>query len=77
MMFRMLAVLAEFRRDVISERTTLALAHKKLGMKYAPVPFGYQEIEGRLEGWKQKLDWWQRYRTGGRQAIPCKPLPTA
>ena len=50
MMFRMLAVLAEFERDVISERTTLALAHKKAtGMKYAPVPFGYQEIEGRLE----------------------------
>ena len=50
MMFRMLAVLAEFERDVISERTTLALAHKKAtGQKYAPVPFGYQEIEGRLE----------------------------
>ena len=50
MMFRMLAVLAEFERDVISERTTLALAHKKaMGQKYAPVPFGYQEIEGRLE----------------------------
>lgn len=50
MMFRMLAVLAEFERDVISERTTAALAHKKAtGQKYAPVPFGYQEIEGRLE----------------------------
>lgn len=50
MMFRMLAVLAEFERDVISERTTMALAHKKAaGEKYAPVPFGYREIEGRLE----------------------------
>lgn len=50
MMFRMLAVLAEFERDVVSERTTMALAHKKAnGEKYAPVPFGYKEIEGRLE----------------------------
>ena len=49
MMFRMLAVLAEFERDVISERTTMALAHKKAaGEKYAPVPFGYSELDGRL-----------------------------
>ena len=49
MMFRMLAVLAEFERDVISERTTAALAHKKAkGEKYAPVPFGFREVEGRL-----------------------------
>ena len=49
MMFRMLAVLAEFERDVISERTTAALAHKKAkGEKYAPIPFGFKEIEGRL-----------------------------
>ena len=48
MMFRMLAVLAEFERDVISERTTAALAHKKQsGEKYAPVPFGFREVEGR------------------------------
>ena len=50
MMFRMLAVMAEFERDVISERTKAALTHKKVtGQKYAPVPFGYSEIEGRLE----------------------------
>lgn len=49
MMFRMLAVLAEFERDVISERTTAALAYKKSnGEKYAPIPFGYSEVEGRL-----------------------------
>ena len=29
MVFRMLAVLAEFERDLISERTLTALAHKK------------------------------------------------
>jgi site-specific DNA recombinase len=29
MVFRMLAVLAEFERDQISERTTMAMAHKR------------------------------------------------
>lgn len=49
MVFRMLAVLAEFERDLVSERTRAALAHKKArGEKYAPVPFGFEEIEGRL-----------------------------
>jgi len=49
MVFRMLAVLSEFERDLVSERTKAALAYKrKQGEKYAPVPFGFQEIEGRL-----------------------------
>lgn len=49
MVFRMLAVLSEFERDQISERTVTALRHKKrIGEVYGPVPFGYQEIEGRL-----------------------------
>ena len=43
MMFRMLAVLAEFERDVISERTTTAMAHKKSqGERVGEIPFGYQ-----------------------------------
>jgi DNA invertase Pin-like site-specific DNA recombinase len=29
MVFRMLAVLAEFERDLVSERTTAALSHKR------------------------------------------------
>lgn len=49
MVFRMLAVLNEFERDQIGERTKAALAYKKSqGLQYAPVPFGYQEINGRL-----------------------------
>ena len=49
MVFRMLAVLNEFERDQISERTRAALAHKKAnGEKYAPVPFGYREVNKRL-----------------------------
>jgi DNA invertase Pin-like site-specific DNA recombinase len=50
MVFRMLAVLSEFERDTISERTQMALAHKKAkGEVYGKVPFGYREVEGRLE----------------------------
>lgn len=49
MVFRMLAVLNEFERDQIAERTKAALSHKKAkGEKYSPVPFGYKEVKGRL-----------------------------
>lgn len=42
MIFRMLAVMAEFERDVISERTTAAMAHMKAqGRRVGAVPFGY------------------------------------
>lgn len=41
MMFRMLAVLAEFERDQISERTSTALQHKRtLGERVGNLPFG-------------------------------------
>lgn len=50
MVFRMLAVLAEFERDLVSERTRLALAHKRSrGEKTGGrVPFGYRVESGRL-----------------------------
>ena len=49
MVFRMLAVLAEFEREQIGERTRMALAHKKAnGDVYAATPFGFEAIEGRL-----------------------------
>lgn len=42
MVFRMLAVLNEFERDVISERTATALQHKKAkGERVGTVPYGY------------------------------------
>jgi DNA invertase Pin-like site-specific DNA recombinase len=42
MVFRMLAVMAEFERDLVSERTTLALAHKKSrGERVGALPFGF------------------------------------
>lgn len=41
MVFRMLATLAEFERDLVSERTTNALAHKKANNeRTGSVPFG-------------------------------------
>ena len=50
MMFQMLAVLAEFERNLIAERTTNALQHKKAtNQKYTNItPYGFEAIEGRL-----------------------------
>jgi len=51
MVFRMLAVLAEFERDLISERTSMAMAHiRTQGRKTGGyVPFGYDaDADGNL-----------------------------
>ena len=49
LMFGMLALLAEFERGLVSERTKMALAQKKAtGEVYSPTPYGYKEVEGRL-----------------------------
>ncbi|MBL8816063.1 MAG: recombinase family protein [Planctomyces sp.] len=43
MVFRMLAVLAEFERDLVSERTSAALQHKRSqGKRVGTIPFGYE-----------------------------------
>lgn len=55
MVFRMLAVLNEFERDQVSERTKAALEHKKAnGEKYGTVPFGFREVDARLEEVKEE-----------------------
>jgi site-specific DNA recombinase len=56
MVFRMLAVLSEFERDQVSERTRLALAHKRAnGEKTGgDVPFGYRLNDGRLVPYKRE-----------------------
>lgn len=42
MVFRLLAVMAEFERDLISERTTTAMQHKKAkGERVGAIPVGY------------------------------------
>lgn len=49
MVFKMLAVLADFERDQVGERTKMALAHKKAsGDVYSPTPFGFEAVAGRL-----------------------------
>ena len=50
MMFRMLAVLAEFERDVIAERTATAMRHKQALGEYigGGAPFGHRLLEGAL-----------------------------
>lgn len=56
MMFQMMAVLAEFERNLVAERTANALQHKKrTGQKYTnQTPYGFEAIEGRLVEVKQE-----------------------
>lgn len=45
MVFRMLAVLNEFERDQISERTSAALRHKREKRQaYSPTPYGFDRV---------------------------------
>ena len=49
MVFRMLAVLNEFERDQISERTSAILQHKKaMGEVYSPIPYGFKREGSKL-----------------------------
>ncbi len=42
MVFKMLAVLAEFEREQVSERTTMAMAHKRSrGERLGQIPYGF------------------------------------
>ncbi|MBL8819693.1 MAG: recombinase family protein [Planctomyces sp.] len=46
MVFRLMAVLAEFERDQISERTCSAMAHKKSkGQRVGNIPFGFRLLD--------------------------------
>jgi site-specific DNA recombinase len=71
MVFRMLAVLSEFERDLVVERTTMALDHKRSrGERIGEVPFGYRlQADGtHLEqdpGEQITLDQLRRLRAAG------------
>ncbi len=58
MVFRMLAVLSEFERDVISERTSMAMAHLRRSGKYTGGfdPYGYRCVEGELEAIPEEIE---------------------
>jgi DNA invertase Pin-like site-specific DNA recombinase len=56
MMLTMLAGFAEFERALISERTMVALAHKKKHLQaYGPTPYGYTRSDGLLEAHTDEL----------------------
>lgn len=47
--FTVIGAIATLERKVTGERTRMALAHKKaVGEVYSPVPFGFDEVNGRL-----------------------------
>lgn len=49
MVFRMLAVLNEFERDHVSERTSAIFQHKKAKLEaYSPTPYGFNRQGNRL-----------------------------
>ncbi len=58
MVFRMLAVLSEFERDVISERTSMAMAHLRTTGKYTGgfEPYGYRCVDGVLQGIPEEME---------------------
>ena len=62
MVFRMLAVLSEFERDVISERTSMAMAHMRTSGRYTGgfEPYGYRCVEGTLQAIPEETDIIQR-----------------
>jgi DNA invertase Pin-like site-specific DNA recombinase len=57
MVFRMLAVLSEFERDVISERTSMAMRHLRKSGRYTGgiEPYGYRCVDGGLEAIPEEM----------------------
>lgn len=57
MMFQMLAVLAEFERNLVGERTATVLQNKKANnQKYCnKTPYGFKRVDDRLEQVKQEV----------------------
>lgn len=57
MMFQMLSVLAEFERNLVAERTSNSLQHKKrTGQVYTNItPYGFEAIDGKLVQVEQEV----------------------
>jgi DNA invertase Pin-like site-specific DNA recombinase len=57
LMMNLLAVVSQWEREAIGERTRAALSHKKAnGEVYARVPFGYRRVGDRLEPVTEELE---------------------
>jgi site-specific DNA recombinase len=86
MVFRLMAVLNEFERDQVAERTSAALQHKKAqGLVYSPVPYGYERQGDTLvpvEAEQKVLKLMQSLRSQGRSyawiasQMTSKGIPT-
>ena len=70
MMLTMMAGFAQFERDLISERTTAALQHKKAHDKvYGPVPFGKDRNGDELEVNEDELSILEKIRLWREQGL--------
>jgi len=68
MMLTMMAAFAQFERDLVSERTTAALQHKKAHDKvYGPVPFGKDRNGDELEANEEELSILEKIRLWRKQ----------
>jgi len=70
MMLTMMAGFAQFERDLISERTTAALQHKKAHDKvYGPVPFGKDRNGDELEVNEEELNVLEKIKYWRKQGL--------
>ena len=86
MVFRVLAMLNEFERDQISERTSAILQHKKSKLEaYSPTPYGYSKKEKKLypePGEQEVIKKMKRLRRQGRsfkriaKYLNCRKIPS-
>lgn len=58
MVFRLLAVLSEFERDVVSERTSMAMAHMRSCGRYTGgfEPYGFRHVDGELREIPEEME---------------------
>jgi site-specific DNA recombinase len=80
MMFQMLAVLAEFERNLTAERTTRRpAAQEALPARSTPTrhPTALKPSRAAWSRSSRKPRSWPRFKRRGRAAAPCKLLPTA
>lgn len=58
MVFRLLAVLSEFERDVVSERTSMAMRHLRSCGRYTGghEPYGFRSVEGELQAIPEEIE---------------------
>ena len=70
MMLTMMAAFAQFERDLVSERTTAALQHKKAHNRvYGPVPFGKDRNGDELEANEEELSILEKIRLWRGQGL--------